>query len=323
MLALVLKDRCTHASTIDDFVRLALSSVMTNSLATEFNWGGRKKLKFSEQYFVKILSWLLSKGKYPRRTGDMKEIVANWLRLAPQRSGGKHFKKYCSIATNEGDLSDDKSSPKKATGTPKKSTPKKATGTPKETVSKDRTPRRSRVKRNILTPNKVAQLKQKINKKEEFDEDPHSDLDADFNCDGDSDNSLAPKKKLASSSPKKTKDNKSRGIKPDDALDLDSSFNIDHQDLRNTSQKSSLAAVQSVSEPSFPRKRIKKEKSEDNFDELDNHFNSNPVSTSSRAKAGSPSIFSEKSNSDLEFVGEEVFEFSRDEAEGDPDDLIS
>lgn len=54
--AQAIHDLCSHHPTLDDYVRGALREVMSNSLATEFNWFGKNgKANFSMQFFAKLL----------------------------------------------------------------------------------------------------------------------------------------------------------------------------------------------------------------------------------------------------------------------------
>ncbi|XP_034250536.1 uncharacterized protein LOC117650967 isoform X2 [Thrips palmi] len=206
-----LKDCCAHTTAIDEYVRYALSLVMTNSLATEFNWGGRKKKQFSNQFFVKVLHFLLKKHtKFPRKEGDLKEIVSNWLRLAPQRSGGMKFRKYIpqlnsskearANGTTENDnetVNGDETPTKRTRRSPKKKTSPRKESSPK----KDR--KGAVTKSKLLTPNKVEELKKKLAKPKKTDAsfsdiDNHFDSDHDqsfgLNNSGESEKALNPKK---------------------------------------------------------------------------------------------------------------------------------
>ncbi|KAK3910789.1 tRNA (guanine-N(7)-)-methyltransferase B [Frankliniella fusca] len=97
-----LKDLADGESDLGDYIRAILQRVITNSLASEYGWEGRLGNKqFSNLFIVKVIKWMVKKyTKFPRVKDDVKAVTAQWLRLAPQRSGGKNFKKYTSNKKN-------------------------------------------------------------------------------------------------------------------------------------------------------------------------------------------------------------------------------
>ncbi|XP_052131021.1 uncharacterized protein LOC127751466 [Frankliniella occidentalis] len=77
--------------------RNILGAVVSNKFASEFSLCGSngKKKAFKESGFYKEIFPATLKKLYPNFTDkSMKLATENWLRLAPQRSGGQNFKKY-------------------------------------------------------------------------------------------------------------------------------------------------------------------------------------------------------------------------------------
>ncbi|NP_001093522.1 uncharacterized protein isoform X1 [Danio rerio] len=76
---------------LQDTVRRMLSHVLTNRLASHFNWAGRgKKRSFEASNLQKTMFRALrntSQGKEASKT-DFSEVVKKWLRYAPDRDGG-------------------------------------------------------------------------------------------------------------------------------------------------------------------------------------------------------------------------------------------
>ncbi|KAE8739396.1 hypothetical protein FOCC_FOCC015109 [Frankliniella occidentalis] len=126
-----LNDIAANESDLGEYVRTILGKIITNALASEYSWAGRLDNKpFHDLFVVKMIKWMVKKfTKYPRVKDDIKVIIQHWLRLAPQRSGGKNFQKYkakSSPNTQEGDGEElAVGGTTRATRTPASSTPKK------------------------------------------------------------------------------------------------------------------------------------------------------------------------------------------------------
>ncbi|KAK3928025.1 CLAVATA3/ESR (CLE)-related protein 4A-1 [Frankliniella fusca] len=109
-----LKNIAEGQDDLGDYIRTILSRVMTNSLASEFSWSGRLNNKpFCSCFMVKVIKWMVKHHtKYPRSKDDIKNVVAAWLRLAPQRTGGKKFQKYKPKIVETTDGNDQNRTPK-------------------------------------------------------------------------------------------------------------------------------------------------------------------------------------------------------------------
>lgn len=160
-----IKDGCYGNTSLKEYVRSAMRLVMTNSLSSEFSWGGSRggKIAFRNQSFVKVLEWILKKHtKFTREKDDVKKVVEKWLAMGPQRFGGANFQKWRRSINQQGEEAAaddldviDGTNEKKHTTKLSKSQKRKVTSTPeKGTRSPVKSPpsKKTRGRRNIRTP---------------------------------------------------------------------------------------------------------------------------------------------------------------------------